>query len=818
MNPEQNPSIVSSGSKLESWAVGIMVALVFLLPIIFISIPYLQQNAIKGYLVIFGVLAAAILYTISRIKAKSFEWISHPLTYIGIILAVILIISSVWGGNFMKSFFGQGFEYGTAAFLIILGISAQLSAIFSSRSSSRTLSIYAAILGSFVLLAIFQIVKFIDPSALSFGIFTGATSTPIGSWYDLGIFSGIIFILSDLAFLYFPMSRAFKYTVGVIFVVSFFSLVIVGLSSIWFGVALVFLALIFHRYFNEKKELSFVRRLPVFAIIVFIIAAFLSWNGNMVTTPLVNALKASYSEIHLPWQMTLDVGTGIIKSSPMFGSGPNTFAKEYLLYKPLGINQTQFWSTEFSIGSGLVPTIALSLGLSGVILFCLLYVYFIRAGVKTLRKWKQIIVTENPIQKVPRVYISYSSFFVGAFLLFMDLVYVPSYTNFFLTFVFIGVFVGSCIRSGDVRLINIPFKFKGKPAIYAHSFSMLILLVLLVGFVWYGMKATALGYFTVGAASISVSSPSSADLTKAKNDFQKALALDHLDIYDQAIVETDLAAANSLVSQISAAGSNAKPSQDQVQQIGALINDAGSYAVAAVKRDSSNYYNYMSSAQVFNVATTLQMQGAYAAAVTAYNNAAKDNPYNPSIYLALAQLAAGQGKYDDATGYIGSALQLKNNYTDAVYLLSQIQVAQGKTADAITSVKFATQLTPNDPTAFFELGFLQYNAGEYSYAVTSLAKAVSLSPSYANAQYFLGLSYSKVGDTTDAIDQFQELAKTNPNNADVASILANLKAGKAPFTNQTPPISTPEKRSSPPIGNQPSKTSNNRSATNSTTE
>jgi tetratricopeptide (TPR) repeat protein len=515
----------------------------------------------------------------------------------------------------------------------------------------------------------------------------------------------------------------------------------------------------------------------------------------------------------------LDVGTGIIKASPILGSGPNTFSKEYLLYKPVGINQTQFWSTEFGSGSGLMPTVALSLGLSGIILFCLLYIYFIRDGIKTLRKANQNLLLP---------YISYSSFFVGAFLLFMDLAYVPSYANFFLTFVFIGVFVGSRMLSGDVRLINIPFNWKGKPAIYAHSFSMLILLILLVGFVWYGMKATALGYFTAGAGHLSSSSLSSADLTKAQNDFQKALALDHLDIYDQAIVEADLTAANSLVNQISATGSNAKPTEVQVQQIGALVNAAASAAADAVKRDSLNYYNYISEAQVFDAATTLQMQGAYAAAVTAYTNAAKDNPYNPSIYLALAQLAAGQSKYDDATGYIGSALQLKNNYTDAVYLLSQIQVAQGKTADAITSVKFATQLNPNDPTAFYELGLLQYTAGEYSDAVTSLAKAVSLSPNYANAQYFLGLSYAKVGDTADAIAQFQELAKTNPDNSDVASILANLKAGKPPFINQTPPVSTPEKRSSPPIGDsasakatadgQPSNTSNNGSSTSSVTE
>jgi tetratricopeptide (TPR) repeat protein len=811
MNPEQTtativqstptatpvPTAPAAHTRIESWASGIMIALVFLLPIIFIPIPYLQQNAIKGYLVIFGILAAAILYIISRIKAKSFEWVAHPLSYLGVIFGILLLLSSAVSGNFMVSFFGQGFEYSTAAFLIILCFATLLSAIFSSHSTSRALSIYTAVLGSFFLLFIFQVVKLVDPSALSFGLFTGAASTPIGSWYDLGIFSGIVFILSGLAFLYFPMSRVVKYTVGVLFAVSFFFLVLAGMPMIWFGIALVFLALIFHRYFNEKKGLSFAKRLSIFAIIVFIVAAFLSWNGSVITAPLANSLKVGYSELALPWQMTLDIGTGIIKSAPILGSGPNTFDKEYLLYKPLAINSTQFWSTEFSNGSGLVPTIALSLGLSGIILFCLLYIYFIRDGVRVLRKTGQ-----NKIL----TYISYSSFFAGAFLLLMDLAYAPSYANFLLIFIFIGIFIGSRIRSGDVRLVVIPFNWKampagrqGKPAVYAHSLAIIVLVIIAAGFIYYGMKATALGYFTVGAAHISASSLSPADITKAENDFHKTIALDPMDIYDQALAETDLAQVNSIASQISAAGSNAKPTQAQIEQIGALVNDAASYAAAAVKRDPSNYYNYLSEARVFSTAASLQISGAYDAAITAYKNAANDNPYNPSIYLSMAQLAASQTKYDDATTYIGSALQLKNNYTDAIYLLSQVQVAQGKTTDAITSVKFATQLTPNDPTAFFELGLLQYNAAEYSDATTSLATAVSLSPNYANAQYFLGLSYSKVGDTTDAIAEFQQLAKTNPDNTDVASILANLKAGKAPFINQTPPVSTPEKRSSLPV-------------------
>ncbi len=545
MNPEQIPAQAVPSSKLESWGYGILTALIFLAPIVVIPIPYLEQNAVKGYLLAFGVLVSAILYAISRWKIKSFEWIANPISYISVIFVVLLALSSAWSGDFLKYFFGQGFEYPTAAFMIILGIALLLTALYSSRSSSRALTIYTALFSSFLVVTLFQIIKLADPSALSFGLFIGAATTPLGTWYNLGIFSGIIFILLGIAFLYFPMSKAVKCAAGVLFAVPFFFLLIAGLPSVWLGIALVFLALIFHRLFNEKKDIPVSKRLPVFSGIVFIVAVFMVWQGNSVTNPLASALKVGYSETPLSWQTTLNIGTSIMNVSPILGSGPNTFAKEYLLYKPLAINLTQLWSTEFSNGSSIVLTTALSLGLSGIVLLCLLYVYFIRTGVKVLRKGPAVRADKSSDDQGNGIFlpfISFSSFFAGAFLLYIDLVYVPSYVNFFLTFVFIGIFFGSCIRSGDMRLVALPSKWEGKTRLYGRSFGAIILLVLIAGFVVYAMRATAFGYFTAGVADISASPLSSVGMSKAHNYFYKALALDHEDIYDQALAQTDLTA------------------------------------------------------------------------------------------------------------------------------------------------------------------------------------------------------------------------------------------------------------------------------------
>lgn len=791
---QESPSR-SNGGKLESWAFGIIAALVFLLPLAFIPSAYFNQAAIKGYLVIFAVIASAILYLVSRWKTGSFEWINHPLSYVRIVFGLLLLVSALASGVFMKSFFGYGYEYTTAAFLILLGISAYLVALLSSRDPVRPLALYAALSGAFVLAALFQIVQLIRPGLLSFGVFTGSTSTPVGSWYDLGIMAATVFIIGSLSAIYAPFSRSWKIAIGAVSALAAFFVILIGLPAIWYGIALVFLTLAIHQYLNERKGKAFGKRLPIFALAVFVIAALFAWKGDIVTTPLVTVLAAGYSELHLPWQMTLDVGAGTMKASPLVGSGPNTFGQDYLLYKPTLIDQTQYWAVEFKSGFGFVPTLAVSLGLLGLVLICLVYIYFVRAGVKALRASRP----HDPML----AYVSYSSFFAAAFLAAMALAYEVSYVNILLAFIFLGIFIGSRVKAGDAGVLLIPFASGKESMVYARGFAGLLILILLAGFVWYGAKATAYAYFERGV--IAASASTTPDFAVARADFLKAAALDRSDTYYQALSQVDLGSASALASQLSKAQSaGSAPDQATVKALSDLLAEAASYATTAVAIDPTNYYNYLAQSQVYGGAASLQVTGAYAAAVTAYQNAIKDDPTNPALYLDLAQLAAGQSKYDDATGYIGSALQLKNNYTDAVYLLSQIQVAQGKTADAVTSDQFAVQLDPTDPTAYFQLGLLQYNAAEYSDAATSLAKAVSLNPQYANAQYFLGLSYSKIGDTKDAIAQFQALAKTNPDNTDVASILANLEAGKAPFANEAPPVSTPEKRSAPPINDQSS--------------
>ena len=94
---------------------------------------------------------------------------------------------------------------------------------------------------------------------------------------------------------------------------------------------------------------------------------------------------------------------------------------------------------------------------------------------------------------------------------------------------------------------------------------------------------------------------------------------------------------------------------------------------------------------------------------------------------------------------------------------------------------------------------MKYSNKDYVGAVDALTKATTIVPNYANAQYFLGLSLESLKRHDEAIVQFENLVKTNPDNQEVQSILANLKANKDPFYKSPAGATKPENRPTPPI-------------------
>ena len=782
MESQQNLLQEKPVSKLEKASFIIFLITLILTPLIFIPSTYSWLEMMKTVVIAFGILISSVLYFISALKMRSFYIPKHPLILCGLLVSVSLIISSLFSTNIWKSFFGQGFELGTASFFLILFLGSLLSIYLTSRNKDRILYAYGAIILPFLLLALYHVVRFMaGPDFMDFGIFQTLNSTMLGKWNDLAIYSGIVAILSYCGLRFIVLNKLFKILLSVLLVISGFFLFITNSPIVWSCLALAMFAMAVYEYSATVREGKWFVRiwkgLPIFTVIILIISILLAWKGDNIARPVVVKMKAENTEISLPWQLSVDIIGGTVKEHPLFGSGPNRFLQQYLKNKPAVVNPTQFWNLEFGNAFGLIPTFFVTQGLVGGVLWIIFIVIFAISGARALKK------VSDPFS----LFFIASSFFSALFLWIVSLVYVPSHSIIFLIFILTGLFLASFAteRYGDInkKIAIVPL--------------IIIIAVCVVWLFVYTNKTVALGYFQSGINSLNL--PNNQGLDEAKKDFEEALSWSKNDIYYQALSETNILKIRSLV-QTSQVQAGKAPDAEVVSSISSLIDEAIGYTRSAIAIDPANYYNYVAEARISEVALSLGVPSAYENIKTAYGNAIAYNPYNPSLYLSLARVEASQNKLTEAQGFIGQALQLKQNYTEAIFLLSQIQVTQGKIKDAITSVEVATGINPTNPLLFFQLGLLHYNDKNYTKAVDVLNQAIRLDNSYANARYFLGLSYARLGKTADAIIQFENLAETNPDNAEVALILSNLKSGKSAFADATPPIDNkPEARKTLPI-------------------
>lgn len=285
-----------------------------------------------------------------------------------------------------------------------------------------------------------------------------------------------------------------------------------------------------------------------------------------------------------------------------------------------------------------------------------------------------------------------------------------------------------------------------------------------------------------------------------------------------------------------------RPSSDQQKNRQALkrLRQMSQNAIAAARNgkdlDPQNAANWVNLGDVYRGLIPFG-QGAADQAISAYNKALDLDPQNPSLHLqkarakfAQAQRASTQvrallsnknqlsGKkrqaqvkqlnkqinkiLTEAEEFAKKATELKPNYASAHLFLTNVYDAQGKTDQAIKRLSNVVILNPRNAGLYFQLGLLYYKKDDLDRAQASFEQAIAISKDYANARYFLGLVYSRQNKKDKAIKQFEKIAETNPDNKEVKTIIANLKAGKPPLEGIAPPASKPAKREQAPVGDR----------------
>ena len=791
MNNDQNPRNVS---KTENIAFYVFLITVILSPLAFFWSKFQSIDVIKTFVISMGVIISAVLLAYDALKTKSLSLLPKSICMTSVLLVISIIVSSILSLHFTKSFFGYGFELGSASFILLMFLAVNVTFQLVTKNKDRAIILYFGFISSYIVLFIVHLLRIIfGKDFMSLGYMTSLTTTIFGNWFALATFSSIILFITLYAIQYLDLKGKMKIANFVLLALSLVAIIIVGDYRVWSVLFLSFVAMliVFGITKYKKQKASGTATIPAILksiMIVPIIGILLTFSlikwGDKIVGPIANKLEVNVSGSFLPWQQTLAVTSTTIQNYPLFGVGSNNFSQAYSVYKPIIMNLIPEWNIEYVFGVGLIPTFITTYGIVGSILWILLFVFYGIISVKILCKM--------PEEKDKR-FMLVSSFSIGTFLWLSAFVTVPTHVNLFFTAIVLAIFLALAVAYGLI----LPRAFSPAPGTKLNKmfglFASLAILILVLWAVQFARLTIANSY-----VSKSISLTSQGSFETADSALNTALQFAKNDFVWRSKAELSVVIAQKLAQSVNS-NMSASTTQTIINQIGDVLNAGAGAAKKALDYDNKNYYNYVTIARVAEVASSLKLPKAYEQAVAAYNSAIALNPLNPILYYSLATLEAKNGKYDDSLKELGRALQVKNNYLDAIFLLSQVYASKGDLQNAITAASVATQLNPENPVLWFQNGLLRYNARDFAGSAEAFAMAVKYQSDYANAKYFLGLSLARLGNSKDAIVQFEDLAKTNQDNQEIALILANLKSGKSIFNDTKAPVPAPEKRSTLPL-------------------
>jgi len=771
---------------LSDYSFGILIAVAFLLPIFFLPLVGISLDYAKNISLQIAVAASLILWLIARLRAGKLSLPKTPLLYFVFLIPLIFLISSFYSSSLSNSMFGFGNESGTVITILVLFLVMLLSSIHF-QTINRVFHLYFWVLTSSIILALYHLARLVlGVDFLSFDIFTSPSSSLVGKWNDLAVFFSFVSILS-LSALYLPHAgRIVKIFMSLILLLSLFFVALVNFSFAWVLIG-VFSLIIFVYLISflgeqsiidgEKFQLN-INKSVLLPLIISVISILFLIPGNPASNYLAQKFNISYIEARPSWGATTNIVKNTLKTDPILGAGPNRFAEQWGKFKPISVNESVFWRTDFNFGVGIVPSFAVTTGLLGILAWIVFFAWLVFTGAK-------FAITKN--QNKGAHYLVFSSFIFSLYLWTAVIFYVPGISIFALAFLMTGVFIASLVSSGSIK--NLEFSFLENRKIGFVSVLVIIILIItsIVGGYFFIQRMVSGYFFSNGIKEFNVNG----DVVSAESSILRASRLYKSDVYYRSLSETQIAKINLILSK-------GDGGEEEIRaQFQTTLGNAIDNARKAISLDKAGYLNWASLGKVYESIVLVGVEGAYENAISSYNKVLLLNPKNPGIHLMLARTEISRGDLIKAKEHISGALELKSNYTEAIFLLSQIQAGEGKLGVAIETAEKASILSPNDIGVFFQLGFLKYQKKDYRGAISALERAVALQPVYSNAKYFLGLSYAKVGRTTDAILQFQDIEYLNPGNAEVEKVLNNLKNGRDLFADIAPPL--PEDRDGLPI-------------------
>ncbi len=775
MTPQQNISR-RSFDTFSLWALLATLALALVSIAPFSAVPL---ATIKTFILAGGAIVTLALYILARLTRGNIFLPSSILLGALWLPVLAYLLSALFSGvSFGSALWGTMLDPDTVGFMLVLSVLGTLTALIMRRAKEYStflrLAGWAFVFVSIVEVLIIAVAQF-APTTVSPGL------SLLGSFNDLAVFMGLGIVTTLIALRFFEYAARTRQILSGAIVLGLFLLAIANSMLVWILVALTALGLFVEGVMRrgvknaldvETAGVTMVEEDPLegseghrsigLSLSVLAVSLFFLIGGTLGDA-LANSLHINLLNVRPSWQSTFTVGQQVFSTSPIFGSGPNTFGNEWLKYRNASLNSTIFWNVDFASGIGFIPSSFITTGAVGVFAWLSFLGLLLFCGLRLLL----VRTPKDPFMRSVSV-VS----FIGTLYLFAIACFdLPSAVTLALAFVFAGVFIST--MSFGVGGERLGILFSRSPR---RGFVIVFLLTIVL------LLSVVVAYSLVERFAATV----------ALANAEKALASGKLNEADQSVQNSIAFVPTALAYQVQATIANdrlnliaASSTTDQAaaqQQYQQALSSGINASLQATRLAPNNYQNWITLGNLYAEAVPLGVTSSYESAKTAYEKAVALNPTNPQIPYVMAQLEILHKDTKAAEEDLQKAITLKQDYTEAIFLLSQLEVQDGNIKAALNSALAAAYFTPNNPSILFQVGVLYAAQNDLSNAVLALTAAVKANPQFANARYFLAAVYAKQGDLEKALAQMQAIAALSGSNATaVEAQIVALTAGKDPF-------------------------------------
>lgn len=720
-------------SHCSPWTARLMSLLVFLFPFITFPWTFSAHEFPKQLFLTLGVVLGLFLIFFRWRQNAALP--RHLILPLGLSVFIVALVSALRSGMIDQSLFGgSGAESLSVLGMLLLGL--WIIITYNLRAHTRLL--IHALIASGSLLALITLLSLVGLPLYRFFLVQGLN--PAGTTTVAGVISAVTLILIAGQLLKRSVIRE-KILLALTLLPPLILLFGTGLR-VPFIVAATGLAILTLSVFRQGYSWRAPQTLLIFSgtllALIFAIYPF----AHFLATPL---------EVSPAHKETWSIVRQVLQESPALGSGPASFASDYLRFRSLPILQTPFWNVAFDWGSSALLTRLATLGIVGTTLLIL-------AALSIIVPLAYKLFKKAALQEQYTLLASGLALLVAA-----GLAPTPLALRFFLD-TLLGLILGAYATP---LLLNKHGLLKIPRAVLAIIFALTL------------VAAQTLRASAEIIAARAVTSPQ-ADPAVVAQRLNRATRLNPVsDTYRRLLSGAYRAQLQKTLTDPKIM----KAPAGGLQTLRENVEHTLKQARRAIELAPNNVDNWVI---LGNLALDIApfTSNAPTTAMEAFSRAQTLSPADPTILvnLGIAKTLAARADAENTATLIFSAeellrkaTQIRPNFPFAHLELARFYAQNNKPDEALAAYRSVKQLVQNNPALHYEIGLLLIQVKQNEEAKAELAKAVSLNPDFSDARWFLAQAYEETGEVAKAIEQIKKVVELNPYNEQAKTRLEALQ-------------------------------------------